>query len=282
MKISRSAHRFFAIRHLQLAIFKGGPKMLNNLNPGLPGKVAIVTGAGGALGAGTAQGLAQAGAAVALVDRNWAAAQAVAQEINQAGGQALALDCDVAESSAVEAMVQGVIAAFGGVDILVNNAAIYPARPWTEIQEAEWDRVFAVNIKGYYLCARAVYPSMRARGGGKIINLSSITFFLGKWANLLDYVSTKGAVVGFTKALARELGPENIQVNCIAPGAFPTAAEKIHPDPAGYNRFVLENQAIKRRGRPADIANAVLFFASPLSDFITGQSLLVDGGWAMP
>ena len=89
-------------------------------------------------------------------------------------------------------------------------------------------------------------------------------------------------MVGFTKALARELGPEGINVNCIAPGAFPTDAEKIHPDPVGYNRFVLENQAIQRRGTPQDIANAVLFFASPLSDFITGQSLLVDGGWAMP
>jgi 3-oxoacyl-[acyl-carrier protein] reductase len=98
----------------------------------------------------------------------------------------------------------------------------------------------------------------------------------------LDYVSTKGAVVGFTKALARELGPEGIRVNCIAPGAFPTDAEKIHPDPEGYNRFVLENQAIKRRGTSADMAKAVLFFASDLSDFVTGQSLLVDGGWAMP
>jgi NAD(P)-dependent dehydrogenase (short-subunit alcohol dehydrogenase family) len=178
-------------------------------------------------------------------------------------------------------MVEQAVATFGGVDILVNNAAIYPARAWTELSEAEWDRVFAVNIKGYYLCARAVYPSMKTRGGGAIINISSITFFLGKWDRLLDYVSTKGAVVGFTKALARELGPEGIRVNCIAPGAFPTDAEKIHPDPEGYNRFVLENQAIKRRGTPTDMAKAVLFFASDLSDFVTGQSLLVDGGWAM-
>jgi 3-oxoacyl-[acyl-carrier protein] reductase len=248
----------------------------------LQGKVAIVTGGGGALGAGTAQGLARAGAAVALVDLKLEQTQAVADQIQAEGGQALALGCDVADSMQVATMAQAVERAFGGIDILVNNAAIYPARPWTEIQEAEWDRVFAVNIKGYYLCARAVYPAMGARGGGKIINISSITFFLGKWANLLDYVSTKGAVVGFTKALARELGPENIQVNCIAPGAFPTDAERIHPDPEGYNRFVLENQALKRRGRPEDIANAVLFFASPLSDFVTGQSLLVDGGWAMP
>jgi len=251
------------------------PRLLNR-------KVAIITGGGGALGAATAQGLAQAGAAVVLADVNLEAAQTVAADITQAGRAALAVACDVAATASVAGLVEQTVARFGGVDILVNNAAIYPARPWTAISEAEWDRVFAVNIKSYYLCARAVYPFMTARGGGKIINLSSITFFLGKWANLLDYVSTKGAVVGFTKALARELGPENIQVNCIAPGAFPTDAEKIHPDPAGYERMVLENQAIKRRGQPTDIANAVLFFASPLSDFITGQSLLVDGGWAMP
>lgn len=249
--------------------------------PLLKDKVAIVTGGGGALGAGIAQGLAQAGAAVVLADVKEAAAAAVATEIVAQGGQALGVACDVADRASVDAMVAQAATAYGGVDILVNNAAIYPARPWTEITEAEWDRVFAVNIKGYYLCARAVYPSMQARGGGKIINISSITFFLGKWDRLLDYVSTKGAVVGFTKGLARELGPDGINVNCIAPGAFPTDAEKIHPDPEGYTRFVLENQALKRRGTPTDMANAVLFFASDLSAFVTGQSLLVDGGWLM-
>lgn len=249
--------------------------------PLLTDKVAVITGGGGALGAGIAQGLAQAGAAIVVADVKVDAAQVVASRIQQQGGRALAISCDVADSQSVAAMVEQTVATFGGVDILVNNAAIYPARPWAEISEAEWDRVFAVNIKGYYLCARAVYPSMQARGGGAIVNISSITFFLGKWDRLLDYVSTKGAVVGFTKALARELGPEGIRVNCIAPGAFPTDAEKIHPDPEGYNRFVLENQAIKRRGTPMDMAKAVLFFASDLSDFVTGQSLLVDGGWAM-
>jgi 3-oxoacyl-[acyl-carrier protein] reductase len=251
------------------------------MNQLLKAKVAIITGGGGALGAGIALGLAQAGASIVLADVKQEAAAVIADQIQVQGGQALAIGCDVADSASVEAMVAQAIATYGGIDILVNNAAIYPARPWTEITEAEWDRVFAVNIKGYYLCARAVYPSMKMRGGGKIINISSITFFLGKWDRLLDYVSTKGAVVGFTKGLARELGPEGITVNCIAPGAFPTDAEKIHPDPEGYNRAVLENQAIKRRGTPTDMANAVLFFASELSDFVTGQSLLVDGGWVM-
>lgn len=245
----------------------------------LTGKVAIVTGAGGALGAGIARGLAQAEAAVALADVKVEAAEEIAAQIRHEGGQALAIPCDISQSSAVNEMVRQTVATFGGVDILINNAAVYPYRAWTEITEAEWDRVFAVNIKGYYLCARAVYPHMKARGGGKIVNISSVTFFLGHWAKLLDYVSSKGAIVGFTRALAREVGAENINVNCIAPGAFPTDAEKIHPDPAGYDTFILQNQALQRRGRPEDIANAVLFFAGPMSDFITGQSLLVDGGW---
>jgi 3-oxoacyl-[acyl-carrier protein] reductase len=245
----------------------------------LKDKVAIVTGAGGALGAATAWGLAQAGAAVVLVDVKSGELAAVAGRLEEAGHRVLAVQCDVSSRSQIDGMVQRVVETLGGIDILVNNAAIYPSRPWTEITEEQWDKVFSVNIKGYYLCARAVYPHLQARGGGKIINISSITFFLGQWANLLDYISTKGAVVGFTRALSRELGVDNIQVNCIAPGAFPTDAEKIHPDPEGYNTFVLQNQAIKRRGRPEDIANAVLFFAGPLSDFVTGQSLIVDGGW---
>ena len=240
-------------------------------------KVAIITGAGGALGAGTAHRLAKSGAAVVIADVK--GGEAVAADIKQAGGQALAVTCDVSRKADVEALIAQAVSTFGGVDILVNNAAIYPSRPWTEITEEEWDRVFAVNIKGYYLCARAAYPHMKARGGGRIVNISSITALLGKWDKLLHYVSTKGAVISFTRALARELGPEGINVNCIAPGAFPTDAEKIHPDLEGYNRFVLENQMIKRRGTADDIAKAVLFLTSSLSDFITGQVVVVDGGW---
>lgn len=245
------------------------------------GKVAIVTGGGGALGSGIARGLSRAGAAVVIAERDPQKASAVAADIQGAGGKALALPCDVSVKSEIEAMVARSAEEYGGVDILVNNAAIYPAKPWTEISEDEWDRVFAVNIRGYFLCARAAYPYFTARGGGAIINISSITFTLGKWDRLLHYVSSKGAVVGFTRALAQELGKEHIRVNAIAPGAFPTDAEKIMPDLESYERFVLENQAIKRRGNPDDISNATLFLASDLSSFITGQTLQVDGGWAM-
>jgi len=247
----------------------------------ISGKVAIITGAGGALGSGMARVFSENGARVVLVDVHEDKTQAVAAQIRESGGDAMVALCDVSKKNDVDAMVASVIEQYGQIDILVNNAAIYPARPWTDIDEATWDKVFAVNIKGYFLCARAVYPHMKAVGGGKILNISSITFFLGRWDKLLDYVSTKGAVIGFTKALAREIGPDNIQVNCIAPGAFPTDAEKIHPDPEAYNQMVIDNQAIKRRGTPQDMGNAALFFVSHLSDFVTGQSILVDGGWAM-
>jgi NAD(P)-dependent dehydrogenase (short-subunit alcohol dehydrogenase family) len=175
-------------------------------------------------------------------------------------------------------MTARVIAEYGGVDVLVNNAAVYPRREWTEIDEAEWDRVLAVNVKAQMLCARAAFASMRERGNGRIVNLSSITFF-GLLPMLLDYVTSKGAVVGFTRALAREIGPAGVTVNAIAPGAFPTDAEKIHPDPEGYNAWVLDRQSLKRRGTPDDIGNLVRFLASDASSFITGQLFVIDGGW---
>src|SRR5215212_301965 len=140
--------------------------------------------------------------------------------------------------------------------------------------------VMAVNLKGYFMCARAVYPHMKERGRGSIVNVASITFFIG-WTLLIDYVASKGGFVGFTRTLAREVGPDNINVNAIDPGAFPTDAEKIPPDQEGYNRWVLEQQSIKRRGTPEDIGNLVAFLASDASSFITGQTIGIDGGWMM-
>ena len=143
----------------------------------------------------------------------------------------------------------------GGIDILVNNAAVYPRRPWTEIAEEDWDRVLAVNVKAASSARGRATTRSIARGRGRIVNVASITFF-GGWERLLSYVTSKGGVVGFTRALARELGPEGITVNCIAPGAFPTDAEKIHPDPEGYTAFVLEHQSLKRRGAPGTSATS--------------------------
>jgi NAD(P)-dependent dehydrogenase (short-subunit alcohol dehydrogenase family) len=246
----------------------------------LEGRVAFVTGAGGGLGEGICTSLAGAGAAVACADVVTGRAEQIARQVTDAGGQAVPLHVDVADRESVEGAVARTVAELGGIDVLVNNAAIYPRRAWTEITEEEWDRVLGINLKGYFRCARACYPSMKERGRGHIINMSSITFMVG-FEMLLDYVSSKGAIVGFTRALAHEVGPEGITVNAIAPGAFPTDAEKIHPDPEGYNQWALDQQCIKRRGTPHDIGSLVVFLSSDASSFITGQTVVVDGGWAM-
>src|SRR3712207_8504944 len=131
-----------------------------------------------------------------------------------------------------------------------------------------------------FLCARAAFPHMRERGHGRIINVASITFFIG-WSGFLDYVSSKGAVIGFTRTLAREVGPEGITVNAISPGAFPTDAERVHPDQEALNRRILDQQSLKRRGTPEDVGNLAAFLASDAASFITGQTVMIDGGWAM-
>jgi 3-oxoacyl-[acyl-carrier protein] reductase len=249
--------------------------------PDLEGRVALVTGAGGGLGAGICSALASAGAAVAAVDVARDKAERVAGSLSRTGApRCVALETDVSDRSSVQETAERVADELGGVDILINNAAVYPRRAWTEIQEEEWDRVMAVNLKGYFLCARAVYPYMKTKGRGNIVNVASITFFTG-WPLLMDYVASKGGIIGFTRTLAREVGPDNINVNAIAPGAFPTDAEKIHPDQEGYNRWVLEQQSIKRRGTPEDIGSLVAFLASNSSSFITGQTIEIDGGWMM-
>jgi 3-oxoacyl-[acyl-carrier protein] reductase len=244
----------------------------------LEGRVAIVTGGGGGLAEGICARLASDGAAIATVDVSREKAERVADVVKATG--AMAVEADISDRRSVEAMADEVARGLGRVDILVNNAAIYPRRAWTEIEEEEWDRVMAVNLKGYFLCARAVYPLMKEQGRGNIVNVASITFFIG-WTLLLDYVASKGGIVGFTRTLAREVGPDGINVNAVAPGAFPTDAEKIHPDQEGYNRWVLEQQSIKRRGTPEDVGNLVAFLASDASSFITGQTIGIDGGWMM-
>ena len=242
------------------------------------GKTAIVTGAGTGIGRATAQLLAARGARVVAAGLQPERLAETVAGITEAGGEAIAVDADVSDSGAIEGVAARAQETFGGTDVLVNNAAIYPIGPWHEMDAAQWDEVFATNVRGYFLLARAVRPQMIARGGGAIVNVSSVTFFSGQ-ALLLAYVASKGAVVGFTRALAREVGPDGIRVNAIAPGAFPTAATEIHADQDALWRDVLEGQSIKRRGEVDDVARAIAFFAGDDSGFVTGQTLLVDGGW---
>ncbi len=247
---------------------------------GLKGRVVLVTGAAGGLGQAMALSFARERAKVALLDKDRDALEALAARVRQEGGTCAVAAVDVRDARAVHAAVGELQRELGGVGVLVNNAAVYPSRPWDEVTFEEWDDVFAVNLRGYFACARAVHPAMREAGWGRIVNVASVTFFLG-FPLLIHYVATKGGIVGFTRALAREVGEQGITVNAVAPGAFPTAAETIHPDPEGYSRHVIDQQAIKRRGRPEDLAGAVLFLASEQAGFITGQTLVVDGGWAM-
>jgi len=242
------------------------------------GKTAIVTGAATGLGAATARLLAARGARVVAAGMQPEALHGTVAAIAAAGGEAVAVEADVSDPAAIRAVAARAEEAFGGTDVLVNNAAVYPLGPWHEADAAQWDAVFATNVRGYFLMAQAVRPQMLARGGGAIVNIASVTFYWGE-ALLVSYVASKGAVIGFTRALAREAGPDGIRVNAVgnAPGA--TAATEIHADQDALWRDVLDKQSIKRRGEVEDVARAVAFFAGDDSRFVTGQTLLVDGGW---
>jgi 3-oxoacyl-[acyl-carrier protein] reductase len=246
------------------------------------GQTVVITGAAGGLGSAMVRAFAAEGAAVAVLDRPDSAGAELASRVNAAGGpgEAFFTPADLADLAAARQLIGGIAENRGGLDVLVNNAAIYPRKEVSDYTTEEWLAVQRVNVDAAFVCAQAALPAMRRAGAGRIINVSSITFF-GGTPFLVPYVASKGALIGLTRALARECGEQGITVNAIAPGAFPTAAEAIHPDLEAYNQFILDQQAVKRRGQPADIANAVLFLAAPESSFITGQLLCVDGGWIM-
>lgn len=251
----------------------------------LEGRVALVTGASRGIGAAIAHAYAREGAAVALnhepTDAMARSADITASQIREYDGTAITVAADVTHTSSVERMVDRTRAELGPVDVLVLNAAFRREGTWTEIPESEWDRVMSVNLKAAWLCSRSVYPDMRARGSGKIIAVSSVMAQLGL-PGALHYVASKAGLVGFTRALAREVGPDGIGVNCVMPGAIRTEYEvERHPDAAQLRDTVLERQCLPRRGYPQDVAGTFVFLACSESDFITGQVLNVDGGWAL-
>jgi len=242
--------------------------------------VAIVTGSGGSLGRATALRLGADGFAVAAFGRNGDALDETVRLLEEQGVRTLAVGCDLRDPRAIVSSVERVESELGPVAVLVNNAAIYPTTPFLEISVEEYDDVVAVNQRAYFVAAQAVAKAMVPRGSGSIINIGSITWG-GGWPLLASYVSTKGAAVAMTRALARELGPEGVRVNLVSPGAFPTDAEKIHENPEQYNQHVLDHQSLKRRGTNEELAAVVSFLAGEDSSFVTGQTINVNGGWTM-
>ena len=241
---------------------------------------AFVTGAGGALGGAIAERLAADGLPVAVVDIDRSAAEATVARIVEAGGDAAAIACDLRDNSAIENAFDDVERQLGPVKVLVNNAAMFPSGPFVEVTLETLDETMVVNQRAYFLTAQLAARSMTGTGG-VIVNVASIVWH-GWWGDMAPYVASKGYVVALTRALARELGPHDIRVNGVAPGAFPTAAEVAqHPDVEAYEREILTSQAIKRRGRAEDVASLVSFLCSDESSFITGQTINVDGGWIM-
>ena len=241
----------------------------------LAGKVAIVTGGARHIGAVYCRKLAAEGAAVIIADV--LDGDKVVQEITAAGGRAMALKVDVSKEEDTIQMAAETVKTFGRIDILVNNAAIFiniQRQPFYEITAEEWDRVSAVNIKGPFLCAKAVFPQMKEQRSGKIINISSSTAFAGT-PLFLHYVASKAALIGMTRSLAREVGEFGICVNAIAPGLVQHEGQTV---PKEFTEFQLKARSIKRLQTPEDLLGVLVYLASPDSDFVTGQTILVDGG----
>ena len=247
----------------------------------LKDRVAIVTGA--ARGIGQAYGLALAREGAKVVAADILSCADTIAKVQDVGGEALGITVDVADAESTEAMATQTIQRFGRIDILVNNAAVYGGlklTPFEQIPEAEWDRVMAVNVKGIWLCCKAVIPTMKQQGRGKIINISSDTIWMGV-PLFLHYVASKGAVFALTRALARELSGTGIHVNTITPGYTRTEAAQGLADPetvAHIRAWVLDQQIIKRNEEPSDLTGPLVFLASEDSDFITGQTINVNGG----
>ncbi len=250
----------------------------------LDGRVCIVTGGGHGIGKAYCQGLAGEGGAVVVAEIDGDAAERTAAELRERGARAVEIQTDVSDERSTQRMVERTLSAFGRIDVLVNNAAVFATIPISrvpleEITVEEWDRVMAVNLRGIFLACKAVLPTMRGQQYGKIINISSGTALSGS-PTRIHYTTSKGGVLSFTRTLAREVGPSGIRVNAIAPGST-LSEENPSEELVKYRERRVGDRAIPRVQVPGDLVGAVLFFASPDSDFVTGQTLVVDGGATM-
>ncbi|NKQ12724.1 SDR family NAD(P)-dependent oxidoreductase [Pseudomonas sp. SST3] len=246
-------------------------------------RVVIITGGGRGIGKVYARACVAAGMRVVIADIHAEEAEVVAQELRESGGEAIAVATDISKEESTLALAEAVLKAYGRIDGLVNNASLMsslPRRSWMEIPLEEWDRVMAVDLCGLFLTCRAVYPAMKAQGGGKIVNVSSSRVLEGT-PNRLHYTSAKAGVIGFSRALAREVGDDAINVNVVMPGLTLSETQLATSSNSYLTDSYNQQRAIKRPQVPEDLVGAVLFLLSSASDFITGQTINVDGGKSM-
>ena len=247
----------------------------------LKGKVAIVTGGNGGIGLGMARGLADAGAAIAIVGRNEAKSVAAAAELERGGAKAISVVADVTDKATVDAMVARVARDLGRIDILVNNAGISIRKPPHVLDLAEWNSVIATNLTSAFLCSQAAYPAMKSAGGGKVINIGSMMSIFGA-SFASAYAASKGGIVQFTRACAVAWAGDNIQVNAVLPGWIDTDLTKnARKEVEGLHDRVLARTPAARWGAIDDFAGIAVFLASPASDFVTGTAIPVDGGYSV-
>jgi 3-oxoacyl-[acyl-carrier protein] reductase len=242
-------------------------------------KVVIVTGAAAGIGAGVANLFTEGGAHVFLADLDGPGVKKVAATLQAAGGSAFGFEANAGNRDAMAKVVDDAMTRFGRIDVLINNAGIYPRQPFLEMTEEQWDEMQDINLKSVFHCTKLVAPHMVRQKSGAIVNISSVTFFTGL-QNLTHYIASKGAIIGFTRALAREIGEHNVRVNCITPGAIETEGERKLMSKEEAAKMVAY-QSLKRRISPLDLARVCLFLSTELSDAMTGQTLNVDGGWIM-